>query len=100
MSHKSNSNYHEGATQQLRDSPSESAHVSIHSTVLFFLLINILLASLLSVFVDKAEGPGPLSLTTGLVPGIWCFHRRDIASLSGWEPKTCSKPLQAEATQD
>ena len=29
--HRSNSNCHEGATQQLRDSPSESAHVSSHT---------------------------------------------------------------------
>ena len=57
--------------QQLGDSPCESAHVSSHTYCTFFLLRNTLLASLLFVFVEilfyKAEGPGPLSLTTGLV---------------------------------
>ena len=43
-------------------------------TILFFLLINILLASLLSIFVEilfcKAEGPRPLSMTTSIVARI------------------------------
>ena len=51
-------------------------------TVLFF-LINTSLASLFYVFVQilfcKVEGPGPLSLTTGLVARIWCSHRHDPA---------------------
>ena len=51
-------------------------------TVLFF-LINTSLASLLSVFVEilfcKVQGPGPLSLTTGLVARIWCSHYHDPA---------------------
>ena len=51
-------------------------------TVLFF-LINTSLASLLSVFVEilfcKVQGPGPLSLTTGLVARIWCSHHHDPA---------------------
>ena len=60
--------------------------------VLFFLLINTLLASsLLSVFVEtlfcKAEGPGPLSLTTNLVVRIQYFHHLGQASISGWELK-------------
>ena len=70
---------------QLRESPSESAHVPIHTCCTLFLSINTLLASLLSVFVDilfcKTEGPGPLSLTTGLVARIWCSHYRDSACL-------------------
>ena len=53
-----------------------------------FLLIKTLLASLLSVFVEilfcKAKGPGPLSLTTGLVARICCFrHRHPAQSLAG-----------------
>ena len=60
-------------------------------TVLFFPL-NTLLASLLSVFVRilscKAKGPGPLSLTTGLVARISCCHHCEPASISGWEPKS------------
>ena len=73
-------------------------------TLLFSLLLNTLLASLLSNFVEilfcKAKGPGPLSLTTGLVARIWCFHHHNPASISGWERKFCSKLLQAEATQN
>ena len=64
---------------QLRDSPSESSPCLCTCTVLFFLLVNTLLASLLSVFVEilfcKTKGPGHLSLITGLVARIWGFHR-------------------------
>ena len=60
-------------------------------TVLSFLLINTLLASLLSVLGDilfcKAEVPGPLSLTAGLVVRIWCFHHHSLALLS-----SCCRP--------
>ena len=70
---------------------------------LLFLLINTLLISVLSIFVGilfcKAEGPGPLSLTTDLVARIWCFHCCFPATIS-WEPKPCSKPLPTEATRD
>ena len=66
-------------------------------TILFSLLLNTLLASLLSNFVEilfcKEEGPGPSSLTTGLVARIWCSHCHDPASISTWEPKPCFKPL-------
>ena len=84
---------------------SEPASVSIHMyCTLFFLLINTLLASLLSIFVGIlfciAKGPRPLSLTTGVVARIWCFHCCDAASISGWEPKPHSRPLQAKATWD
>ena len=52
----------------------ESTHV-YPCVVPFSLLINTLFASLLSLFAGilscKAEGPGPLSLTTGLVARIW-----------------------------
>ena len=90
---------------QLRESPSESAPVCLSTrTILFFFLISTLLASLLSIFVEilsyKAKGPGPLSLTTGLVVRIWCFHCLNQAPISDWEPKPRSKPLQAEATQN
>ena len=57
---ESNPNCHKGKAQQLRNSPSESAHVSIHMYCTLFLLINTLPASLLSVFVEiffwKVEG--------------------------------------------
>ena len=78
--------------------------LSIHMYCTCFLLINTLLASLLSVFMGvlfcKAEGPGPLSLIMGLVARVWCFLHRDPASISGWEPKPRSKPVQAETTRD
>ena len=44
-------------------------------TALFFLLLSTLLSSLLYIIVEilfcEAKGPGPLSLTTGLVARIW-----------------------------
>ena len=84
--HKSNSNCPEGATQWLL-SLSLPMCLLTH-TVLFSLLINTLLTSLLCVFVEvlfcKDVGPVPLSLTTGLVARIWYFHHHDLAqSLSG-----------------
>ena len=78
--------------------------ISIHTFCTRFLLINTSLASLLSIFMGilfcKAEEPGPLSLIIGLLARVWCFLHRDPASISGWEPKPCSKPVQAEATRD
>ena len=54
-----------------------------------------------TVFVEilpcKAEGPGSLSLTTGLGAR---FHGWNPVPSSDWEPKPCSKPLLAEATWD
>ena len=88
---------------RLRDSPSESACVSIHTYCTLFPL-NKQFASLLSIFVEiifcKAEGPGPLSLTAGLVARIWFFYHCNLTLISGWKPKPYSKLLQAEVTQD
>ena len=71
---------------QLRDSLCPPVSLSTYN-VLFFLLINIPHASLLSDFVEilfcKAEGLGPLSLTTGLVARIWGSYHSDLASISG-----------------
>ena len=79
--HKSNSDCHEGAAQRLSLRPLVSVHTSY--CTLFFLLINTSVASLLSVFVEilfrKAKGPGPLSLTIGLVATICCLHHHDPA---------------------
>ena len=88
---------------QLNDlSLPESTHVYPH-VVTFSLLINSSLASLLSLFVGilscKAEGPGPLSLTTGLMATIRCFHRHHPAQ-SPLGTQARSKPLQAKATLD
>ena len=80
---------------QYRDSPSESAHVSIQMHCTLFLLINILHASLVSIFVGilfcKVERPGPLSLTTGLVARIWCSHCCDPSPALS---RCRSRPLQ------
>ena len=62
-----------------------------------FLLINSLLTSLLSIFVEallcKAKGPGPLSLTTGLAVRSWCFYRshqpQSMAANPGPAPRRC-----------
>ena len=69
---------------QLSDSASEAAYVFIHMYCTLFLLINTFLFKMLHYFLClwtffffKAEGPGPLSLTTGLVPRIWCSHCHD-----------------------
>ena len=90
---------------QLSLSPSESARVAMNTyCVLFFLLMNTLLVSLLSVFVGihfwKTEEPRSLSLTTGLVARIWCSHCCNLASISGWKLKPHVKPLEVKATRD
>ena len=41
-----------------------------------------------------------LSLATGLVARIQHSHCRGLTLISGWEPKSCFKPLQTEATLD
>ena len=76
----------------LSNSLPESDCMSIHTyCILFFLLRNTLLASLISILVEilfcKAKGPGPLSLTTGLVARMRCRHHCELASISSWEPK-------------
>ena len=66
-------------------------------TVLFFLLINSLLTSLLSIFVEallcKVKGPGPLSLATGLAVRSWrfyCPHQpQSVAANPGPAPSRC-----------
>ena len=86
MPHKSNWNCHEGTTQGLPLWVCPCVYPRV--LYCFFLLINTLLVSLLSIFVEilfcKTEGTGPLSLTSGLVARIWCFHCHHPAqSLAG-----------------
>ena len=52
----------------------------------------------MEVFSCKSEVPGPLSLTTGQVARIWSFNHLNLALISGWEPKTHFKQLQAKST--
>ena len=99
MLYNSDSNYHEGTTLSLSPPMCLTTH-----TVLFSLLINTLLDSLLPLSVGilfcKAEGTGwALSLTNGLASMIWCSHRHDLTPISGQEPKPCFKLLQAKPTQ-
>ena len=54
----------------------------------------------MEVLFCRAEGPGPLSVTTGLVAMIRCFDGCNPAPISEWEPKPRSKLLQAEDTRD
>ena len=80
----------------LSNSLPESDCMSIHTyCILFFLLINTLLASLISILVEilfcKAKGPGPLSLTTGLVARIWCFYCYDSAQSLAGSPSLASR---------
>ena len=92
MPHKSDLNCHDGATQgiSLWICPCLPT-----CTILFFLLINTLLASLISILVEilfcKAKGPGPLSLTTGLVARIWCFYCYDSAQSLAGSPSLASR---------
>ena len=100
MPHKSKSNCCEGVTQRLW----VCLCVSIHTEYTLSPLNNTLLVSPCSIFVEilfcKGKAPGPLSLSTGLVAGIRCFHRHDPTSAPGWKPKPHFKPLQAKATWD
>ena len=86
MPHKSNWNCHNGTTQGLLLWVCPCVYP--HGLYCFFLLINTLLVSLLSIFVEilfcKTKETGPLSLTNGLVARIWCFHYHHPAqSLAG-----------------
>ena len=99
IAHISDLNCHAGASQGLSFwvCPCLSTH-----TVFFFLLINTDFTALClcgSSFLPSQMARA-LSLTTGLAARICCFHCQDPASVSGWEPKRCSKQLQAEATRD
>ena len=68
-------------------------------TVLFFLLINTLLASLLSIFLNFfLQSLRAKALVTGLVLGSGAAEIQ--GSISDWEPKPRSKVLQAEVTWD
>ena len=97
--HIRDSNYHEGATVSL--SPSPPPCESIH--ILFSLLVNNLLISLLSLYGNallQNQWARALSLATGLVARIQCSPNHSLTSISGWDPKSCFKLLQVKATQD
>ena len=98
-SHKSNSSCHKGhvsASPPL--SPWVCPCIYPHVLYIFSLLINIWLPSLLPVFVEipfcKAEGPGPLSLATGLVARVWRFPRRDPGQPLAGNPRPAPSPCR------
>ena len=95
MAH-SDSNYHKSGTFSLKQP------VCAYSHVPFFLLLNTLLVSLLSISLwkiifCKAVRARALSLATGLAVRIQHSHCCSLNSISGWEPRpplpsTCSQP--------
>ena len=101
--HKSDPNYCKGGT------PSPPVCLS-PGTVFFFLLISTWLASLLSFFVEihfcKAERPGPLSLTTGLVArnsGLFTAIARPQSLAQNQSPassRSRSRPHEIRSTQE
>ena len=95
--HMSDLNCHTGASQGLSFWVCLSTH-----TVFFFLLINTCFTAfcLCGNSFLQSQRARALSLTTGIVARTWRSHCHDSASVPGWEPKRCSKQLQAEATRD
>ena len=98
MPHVSGSDYHEGATVSLRPFtvPTSAPCESIH--ILFSLLMNTLLASLLSLYGNsllRNQRARALSLATGLVTRIWRSQCYGLTSVSGWKPKLCFKPMKS-----
>lgn len=77
------------------DSHPESSCVTVHKYCTFPLLINALLAPLFSIFAEillcKAKGSGPMSLTTGLIARIWCFHCHNPAQFLVGNPRPTSR---------
>ena len=97
--HISDSNYHKGETLSL------SPPMCVYSHVLFFLLINTLLVSLLSVslwkFIStKLMGQGLVTAHWSLVARIQRSHCRGLTSTSGLGTEIYFKLPKAEATWD
>ena len=95
--HVSDSNYHQGTTLFL--SPPMYVYPHVH----FFLLINTLLISLLSISLWQFISTKPKG--QGLVTGHWPWRSSGqdccyLPSISGPKRKSCFKPLQVKATRD
>ena len=90
------------------DSLSEPPHVSIHTyCTLFPPNGHFTCFTTFHLYVEIhffiADGPGSCHWTLipgGLVARIQRSHCHCPTLISGWEPKSCFKPLQAEATRD
>ena len=76
---------------QLRDSPSESACVSIHTYCTLLppnkYFTGFTTFRLCGNSFLQSWRPGPLPLINGLLARIWCSHRCNPTSVSGWESK-------------
>ena len=105
---RSNAPYKWFKLPQGRNSLSLSWPTCACSHALFFLLMNTWLVSLLSVSLrefssTKSMGQGachwPL-VPGGLMARIQCSHCHGLTSVSGREPKSCFKPLQAKTSWD
>lgn len=92
----SNSNFHEGETQQL----SLPMCLSMYIVLIFFLLIKSF-GTLLSIIVRipflQSSRARTLSLTISLVAGIPVFYLLDWTLLSGQEPGLASSQCRAGA---
>ena len=99
MPHKSDSNYHKGATLSL------SPPMCLPTRTLFPPNKHFTCFTTFHLYVEihffKADGPGPCHwplVPGGLVARIQHSHRNGLTSVSGWELKSCFKLLRAEAT--
>ena len=54
----------------------------------------------MGILFCKAEGSGPLSVTTGLVARIWCYLGHNPASFSGWAETTPDQSCWQENWHD
>ena len=69
--------------------------LSTCTVLFFFFFLNKYLTCFITfqfwgILFCKAKGPGSLSLTTGLVAGIWCFRRCDPAQTLAGNPSPTS----------
>ena len=88
ISHKNNSNYHEGLTQRLFLWVHPCVYLHKLYSLFLILLLDKYFVLLLFVFVGilflQSRRAKALSLTTGLAARIWCSHFWELTSISGW----------------
>ena len=74
---------------QLSNSPPEPARVSVHICCTLFPPNKHLFTTfhLVEIIFLQSQRARALSLTTGLVAEICCFHCHNLTSISSWEPK-------------
>ena len=97
MPHISDSSYHKGATLSLSLLLCLSTHTLFPPNKHFTCFTAFHLCGNSFLKIQRAK---TLPLATGLVARIQCSHCLSLTSISGQEPKSCFKPLQAKATRD